>query len=155
MARPHYTNQRAMTVVEVCIAATVVLIGVVGLIQALTIGAAMLETSRSQTLAAQITQHEIGQLRLLEWDDTGTSAKDADILALSTDNSFTLLSNKPSAHPFKTVASTFGVKKTVTDVQTDLRRVVLSVQWTSKVTGRVYTRTGETYLGKNGLHASY
>ncbi len=144
-----------MTIVEVCIASTVVLIGVVGLIQALTIGAAMLETSRSQTLAAQIIQHEIGQLRLLEWDDTGTSAKDADILALGTDNAYTALSAKPDSYPFKTVAPAFAVKKTVSNVQTDLRRVVLSVQWTSKVTGRTYTRTGETYLGKNGLHASY
>ncbi len=155
MNRPNYTSPRAMTVVEVCIAATVVLIGVVGLIQALTIGAAMLETSRSQTLAAQIIQHEIGQLRLLDWDDTGTAAANADILALETDASYALLSSKPDAHPYKTVAPTFSVKKTVSDVQTDLRRVVLSVQWTSKVTGRVYTRTGETYLGKNGLHASY
>ncbi|HEY0965973.1 MAG TPA: hypothetical protein VGD88_01175 [Opitutaceae bacterium] len=155
MNRSPYTSTRAMTIVEVCIAATVVLIGVVGLIQALTIGAAMLETSRSQTLAAQIIQHEIGQLRLLDWDDTGTSTANADILALTTDASYTLLSAKPATHPFKTVAPTFGVKKTVSNVQTDLRRVVLSVQWTSKVTGRVYTRTGETYLGKNGLHASY
>jgi hypothetical protein len=155
MNRTCYTSHRAMTIIEVCIAATVVLIGVVGLIQALTIGAAMLETSRSQTLAAQIIQHEIGQLRLLDWDDTGTSAADADILALQTDAAYTLLSAKANSHPYKGVAPTFSVMKTVSDVQTDLRRVVLSVRWTSKVTGRVYTRTGETYLGKNGLHASY
>lgn len=144
--RSPLTSNRAMTIVEVCVAATVVLIGVVGLIQALTIGSAMLETSRSQTVAAQIIQHEINKLRLLDWDDPSTAN---DIAGLSEKT------NQTPDSQFTAVANGFKWSRTVATPKANLRHVVLTVTWKSKITGRVYSRSGETYLGKNGLHASY
>lgn len=47
--------------------ATILVVGLMGLIQAVTIGSEMLATARRQTLAAQILDHEIEQLRFEDW----------------------------------------------------------------------------------------
>ncbi len=129
-----------MTLLELMVAASVVLVGVVGLIQALTIGSTLLETSRNQTVAGQIMQHEINQMRLLSWSQIA---------------SLTTASDLPPDAQFSEVASDFTWARTVTIEATDMRKIKLDVTWISKVTGRSHTRSTETYLSKNGLHASY
>jgi len=48
-------------------AATILTVGFMGLIQAVTITSGMMDTARRQTLAAQILEHEIEQLRFKSW----------------------------------------------------------------------------------------
>ena len=47
------------TLVEVALAATILLVGFAGMAAALMIGSEMLDTARKQTIAAQIMQGEI------------------------------------------------------------------------------------------------
>lgn len=48
-------------------AAVILLVGFIGMIEAVVIGAGMMDNARRQTLAAQILNHETEQLRLLSW----------------------------------------------------------------------------------------
>ncbi len=48
-------------------AAAILVVGFMGMIQAVTIGSEMMATARRQTLANQIITHEIEQLRLKNW----------------------------------------------------------------------------------------
>src|SRR3954462_1301399 len=55
------------TIVEVMMAAAILVVGFMGMIQAITIGSEMLATARRQTLAAQIITFETEKLRLVSW----------------------------------------------------------------------------------------
>src|SRR5690348_10643355 len=55
------------TIVEVMMAAVVLVVGFMGMIQAITLGSDMLATARRQTIAAQILSHEVEYLRLASW----------------------------------------------------------------------------------------
>lgn len=48
-------------------ASVILVVGFIGMIQAVAIGSEMLATARRQTLAAQIINHEMDRLRLLPW----------------------------------------------------------------------------------------
>ncbi|MBA3849421.1 MAG: hypothetical protein C0502_05425 [Opitutus sp.] len=58
---------------EVAIAATMLIIGVMGTIQAITIGSEMMATAKRQTYAAQIINYELEKLRQLPWEMPGSS----------------------------------------------------------------------------------
>lgn len=49
------------------VAATILVVGFIGMIEAVTIGSGMMDHARRQTLANQIINHEIEQLRLQTW----------------------------------------------------------------------------------------
>ena len=59
-------RREAFTLVEVMLAAAVMLAGVVGMIQVIASGSEMLDLARKQTIAAQIIQNEIGKLHLAD-----------------------------------------------------------------------------------------
>ncbi len=63
----HHRKLAAFSIVDVMMGATILVVGLMGLIQAVTIGSEMLATARRQTLAAQILDHEIEELRFAEW----------------------------------------------------------------------------------------
>jgi hypothetical protein len=59
---------RAFTLAEVMMATVVTLVAVVGLVQAVTIGAEMLDVSRKQTVAMQLIRNEIEGVHLKDWN---------------------------------------------------------------------------------------
>ena len=157
-------RQSAFTLVEVLMAAVVMLAGVVGMMQVIVSGSEMLDVSRKQTIATQIIHSEIDRIRLDTWS------------ALSNGSTTILLAD--SASPNNTSArytfttypemwtvltkSGFTCTRVISDVRTDLKKVVFTVTWfgnTNRVVGsansRKYTRSGSTYFGKNGLYVTY
>ena len=64
------------TIVEVMMAATILLVGFMGVISSVTISAEMMATARRQTLAAQILDQEIEKLRYLTWSNGSTGIND-------------------------------------------------------------------------------
>ena len=153
-------------------AMTIVLVGVVGMMQAVTIGTEALDTARKQQVAQQVMASEIARLREGTWstianlpaaatvsiDHTGVISGDTIRFALSnytvtaTDD-HTDLSKLAGGFTCSFAATrvrpTAATASTVTFV-----KVVYTVSWTSN-TGRSHTRRVETYLGQNGLHLSY
>lgn len=64
---PNPRRTRAFTIVEVMMAATILALGFMGLIEAVGVTANMMNHARRQTLATQIINHEIQDLRVASW----------------------------------------------------------------------------------------
>jgi hypothetical protein len=122
------------------IAAGVMLAGIVGMIQVVISGSEMLDVSRKQTVAMQIIQGQIDNMRLSDWTT---------VSALSTASTSVTI---PTT--LQTVSSGFACVRTISTVKTNMKQVTYTVTWRSN-TGRSYTRSGSTYVSKNGLYVTY
>ena len=52
----------------------------------------------------------------------------------------------------------FTCSRTVSTVRTDLKKITYTVSWRSTKlgnNGRLYSRSGSTYVGRNGLYVTY
>jgi hypothetical protein len=89
--------RRGFTIMEVALAATVLALTLVGMIQVIDSGSEMLDLSRKQTIAAQILQDEIDQLRLMTWSQvTITSLAHSDATSdISTTRLFATFAGQP------------------------------------------------------------
>jgi Tfp pilus assembly protein PilV len=81
MSRARITSQAGFTLIEVGIAALVLVVAFIGMIRALAFSSSLMDHARRQTIATQILTHEIEQLRLRSW---------AEINALPTTASLTV-----------------------------------------------------------------
>jgi len=130
----------AFTLVEVLMAAVIMLVGVVGMIDAIKIGSEMLDLSRKQTIAIQVIHSEIDRMRLSSWTD---------VQQLPATSTYDL-----SSTSFQGVSQGFSCTRVVSDVRTDLKKITYTITWTGN-TGRSYSRSSSTYVGKNGLYVAY
>ncbi|HWA28371.1 MAG TPA: prepilin-type N-terminal cleavage/methylation domain-containing protein, partial [Lacunisphaera sp.] len=155
------------TLVEVMMASVILVVGLIGTIQIVTVGSEMMATARRQTIAAQILEHEIGKLRLESW---------ATISALTDSAAATYTSDQASLNTAIAGSGvSFTLERDVTQVTTDLYEVAFTVTWTkggtttaaNSVNGswlnklsysgsasiaRTYTRKSAAYFGKYGLN---
>jgi len=69
MAKTRITSQAGFTLIEVGIAALILVVAFIGMIRALTFTSGLMDHARRQTLATQILTHEIEQLRLRSWTE--------------------------------------------------------------------------------------
>ena len=125
-------------------AAVIMLVGVVGMIDAIKIGSEMLDLSRKQTIAIQIIHSEIDRVRLSSWTD---------VQQLPATLSYDL-----SNTGFQGISQGFACTRVVSDVRTDLKKITYTVTWvirTGNTTSRSYSRSSSTYVGKNGLYVAY
>lgn len=129
--------RQAFTLVEVMVAMTVLILVFVSSVSAITIGFRVMEDARMNTIASQILQSEMENVRLKNW---------------------TLISALPASEPFtvqssinSTTFNQFTCTRTITDVNSDLKQVVVSLTWKS-MDGRMHDRRYMTMVGKNGLN---
>jgi len=148
-------------------ASVILVVGLLGMIQGVTIGSEMLATARRQTIASLIISHETEKMRLKDWS------------AISAIPSGTYTSDQATIND--AIASsgvTFTLEATVTTVTPDLREVAFTVTWTKSGTStaaptatgswlnqlsfaspstitRVYTRKSSAYFGKYGLNLAF
>jgi len=113
---------------------------VVGMIQVVITGSEMLDVSRKQTVAMQIIHAQIDSIRLSNWTTVN---------ALPTASTSVAINSS-----LQTVSTGFTCTRTISLVRTDLKQVTFTVAWTGN-TGRAYSRSGSTYVGKNGLYVTY
>ncbi len=135
------------------VAAAVMILAIVGMIQVIISGSEMLDVSRKQTIAMQIIHGQLDQIRLRNWTEIAALGTTDTVSVDAGDNTssgsmFIFGTNLP------VIAKGFRCKRTITDVRTDLKQVTYTVTWTGN-TGRTYSRTGSTYVGKNGLYVTY
>ena len=141
------------TLVEVMVAAAVMILAIVGMIQVIVSGSEMLDVSRKQTIAMQIIHGQLEQIRLNSWTQINALGTNRTVSVEAGDDNtsgdkFVFGTNLPL------IAKGFRCKRTITDVRTDLKQVTYTVTWTGN-TGRSYSRSGSTYVGKNGLYVTY
>lgn len=134
-------------------ATVVLLLAIVGLFEAVTIGAGMLNVSRKQAIALQVIRTEIESVHLTTWAVGGPP--DGTIANVPVDTS-----GYPELMSLKNVGKGFTLTRTVVTIHPPplgspwLKKVTFTVTW-SEPTGRSYTRTGYTYCAKNGINALY
>jgi hypothetical protein len=154
-------STEAFTIIEVALAASVMLLGIVGMFQVIISGTEMIDVSRKQTIAAEIIHSEIDRLHLSDWTTVNAMAASSTIQIDTLSSSSTF--GYPELTTFQSVTKGFSVTRTITTVKTDLKKITFSVTWSgvaligsdSNRTARTYTRTGWTYFGKNGLYVTY
>lgn len=142
-------SRHAFTLIEVMMATVVLLVAVVGLFEAVTIGAGMLNVSRKQTIALQIIRSEIEAVHLTAWP-AGAADGTTPPTAVT---SFSF----PELTSLQNVSQGFTLSRIVVTVRPGpnwLKKITFIVTWTES-TGRSYTRTGYTYCANNGLNALY
>lgn len=168
---------RGFTIVEVMMAATILVVGFMGMIQAITIGSEMMATARRQSLAAQILEHEIGKLRLTAWG------------SLPAAGTYAYPSPDPDGHFAAAITacglttSTITLSRTTTnldpdgDSTIDLKEITFTLTWSKSGTStaaaapsggwldklafyrptsasRIHTRKSTAFFGKYGLNLS-
>ena len=150
----------AFTLAEVMMATVVLLIAVVGLLEAVTIGAGMLNMARKQGIALQIIRTEIEAVHLTTWPSEGPPDGTISNVPVDTVTSLTY----PELLSLKNVGQGFTLTRTVTTIRplplpippgaSWIKKVTFTVTW-SESTGRSYSRTGYTYCAKYGLNTLY
>lgn len=155
------------TLIEVMMAATILVVGFIGLVQAVTIGSEMLDTSRKQTIAGEILDGEVERLRVEPWSTilTLNSAASGTITINSAGTGvsgnatrFAITNYSSSSSDDNTaliaLAKGYTCSYFATQLRTNFYRFTYTVSWTGN-TGRQFSRTATAYLGKNGLNLSY
>lgn len=154
-------------------ATTILLVGFIGLIQALTITSEALDTARKQQVAQQLAAFEIEKLRGKDWTVIANLPASAAITVgangvISGDGGSFALSNYTASNAADDNATLARLANgfTCALARTRLRpasataatvtyvKLVYTVSWKSN-TGRTHRHMIETYLGINGLHLSY
>ncbi|MFT3830835.1 MAG: prepilin-type N-terminal cleavage/methylation domain-containing protein [Opitutaceae bacterium] len=141
---PRLTSRRGFTLIEVMMAAFVMVVMFLSALSALQQGFKLLDTARNTTLAGQIIQSEMEDLRLKSWTMMPASGP----IDLATSIAEGLSSTERAA-----LASRFTATRTITGVtgrESDFRRVVIDVAW-NDASGRRHNRAYETLIGRNGL----
>lgn len=115
----------------------VVVLVLMSSIGALTIGFHVIEDARMSTLASQVLQSEMENLRLKNWSEVD---------ALPSEGGFAVDTTLDTAASHR-----FVCVRRVTDNGTDMKQVVLTVSWTTNA-GIPRNRSYMTYISKGGLN---
>ena len=153
-------------------AATILAVAFIGMIQAVTISSEMLDTARKQQVATQIIDEEIEQLRATSWSTlanlnaTGTIDISSAGVVSGDPTRFALSNYTTSTADDNTALCLLARGFTCSYTRTYLRpasatasnvtfiKVVYTVTWRGN-TGRSFRRSSEAYFGLNGLQLSY
>lgn len=137
-AFPPRVGRRGFTVLEVMIAASVMLFGITTAILTLQRGFQALDAARNLTYASQVMQTELERLRLRNWDqlqtlqDTGATAVTVEAVTGLGGEGFTCT-------------------RTIRDIRTDMKEITLAATW-RRHDGRPQTARLVTRYGRNGLY---
>ncbi|MDO8541672.1 MAG: prepilin-type N-terminal cleavage/methylation domain-containing protein [Opitutaceae bacterium] len=142
------------TLVEVMFAAVVMALAIVGMIQALVSGSEMLDLSRKQTIAAQIIHGQIDHVRLKNWTEISAWAASATAEVDASNQSTNTAAGFEFGAQIPAISKEFTCTRTISTVRTDLKKLTYTVTWRGN-TGRTYSRSGSTYVGRNGLYVTY
>ncbi|HUR60619.1 MAG TPA: hypothetical protein VM029_23055 [Opitutaceae bacterium] len=136
------------------VATAVVTLGLVGMIQAVVSGSEMLDLARKQTIATQIIHGQLDNVRLSDWTQIGTLAASTQVSVDAADQTSNIAAGFVFGSSLPGISKNFTCTRTISTVRTDLKQITFTVSWRGN-TGRSYTRTGSTYVGKNGLYVTY
>jgi Tfp pilus assembly protein PilV len=132
-ARPRLPG---FTIVEVMVAATVLIFGIVTAITTGQRGLQALDTARNLTAASQTMQSEMERIRLLSWSQLQTLQQSGDTTVTPEGG---------------TGDSRFTCARDITDIKTDMKQITLTAVWHG-YDGREHTARLITRYGKSGLN---
>jgi prepilin-type N-terminal cleavage/methylation domain-containing protein len=133
---PAIRSRRGFTLVEVMVASTVLIFGIVTAVTTSQRGLQALDTARNLGAASQLMQSEMERIRLLSW---------AQLQALQQ-------AGTGAVTPDSGIADRrFSCVREITDIKTDMKQIVLTTAWRG-YDGREHTARLITRYGKSGLN---
>ena len=144
-------TQTGFTIVEVMIAAIIMVLGITTSLTTLTFGMRAIDTARNSTLAAQIMQSEMENIRLLNW------AQLTALPASETVNISSIISSGSSTTldaTLNNIISKFTCTRTITTPKSNMREITLTVSWNGQ-DGRAHSNSYITRYCKDGLYDFY
>jgi prepilin-type N-terminal cleavage/methylation domain-containing protein len=168
----HSVTRAGFTLIEVMMAMAIVVVGIVGMMQAVTIGTELQDTTGKQQVAARLMETELERLRNGAWTTianlpttatinigtTGTITGDTTRFALSNYTTTAADDNLELgalARGFRCSFTATRLRPTgATAATVTFVKITYTVSWTSSA-GRAHQRSTDAYLGMNGLHLSY
>jgi uncharacterized protein (TIGR02598 family) len=180
-AAPRAHSTDAFTLIEVVLAALVLMAGLIGVIQVISSGADMLYVSRNQTVAARIIHSEIDKLRIYNWanitqlplfpipliPDSEKASVDltrdpaGKILFYDGPGGMTL-ANTPDKRKIIDIGMTadpsFTCTRKVENVpgEPSLKKITFTVTWrNTKDQAHPHSRSGFAYFALNGLYVAF
>src|SRR5438552_1422420 len=139
MPKLHTTSahrHHGFTLVEVMMAAVVLVLAITTAITTLQHGLQAVDTARGYTYASQVMQSEMERLRLKSWAQVQT-------LQNAGDNRVTVTTVTGAP------ASTFACTRTIRDLKADMKEIILESSWHG-YDGRAHTARFVTRYGKSG-----
>lgn len=137
-ARPAQQRTKAFTLVEVMLAAGVLVLGITTAILTLQRGFQALDTARHLTVASQAMQSEFERLRLKSW---------AQIQSLQDSSEHTVAVPTLTG----TINDSFSCIRTIRDLKADMKEITLVSTWRG-YDGREHRVSYLTRYGKSGLY---
>jgi type II secretory pathway pseudopilin PulG len=131
-------RRAAFTLVEVMVAATVLVFGIVTALSVLQRGNQAFDQARNLALASQLMQGEMERLRLMGWAQL-------DALQRSGDTVVALDANAGAA------GARFRCIRVISDVKTNMKEITLTATWNG-YDGRPHTARLITRYGRTGLN---
>lgn len=136
LVSPKPKGAGGFTLVEVMVASTVLVFGIVTAVTTSQRGLQALDTARNLTAASQIMQSEMECIRLLSWTQLGALQHSGD----------TTVAVPPTAG-----LARFACTREITDLKTDMKQITLTAVWRG-YDGREHTARLITRYGKSGLN---
>ena len=134
VSRPH----AAFTILEVMIAAVVLVLGITTSIVTLQRGFQAIDTARNYTFASQVMQSELERLRLKSWSQVQA-------LQDSRDTSVEI------PRVTGTASTNLTCTRLISDLKTDMKEITITSTWRG-YDGRAHTAKLVTRYGKSGLY---
>jgi uncharacterized protein (TIGR02598 family) len=158
-------SRRGFTIVEVMVATAVMALVISTSITTLQVGFRTIDTARNTTIAGQVLQSLVEDLRLQTWTAVSALQPSPPTAGTLTGNlaTFDTASNHIQSGSFTgysaaeaAILNRFTITRTVTDApgQTGMKVVVFTATWTG-IDGRSHTVNYTTYYAQNGLYAYY
>ena len=145
-------------------AALILVVGFIGLIEAVTLSSTAMDHARRQTLASQIINHEIEELRFASWTTISNLPTTSTVVTIDSqfDQARLALGDDKSAGAIVR----FSAARTVTSPNpvTNIREVNFTVTWVVTTSRRTsggtrltftYSRSSSAWYGKDGLNLTY
>lgn len=136
LVSPKRLGVGGFTLVEVMVASTVLVFGIVTAVTTSQRGLQALDTARNLTAASQIMQSEMERIRLLSWTQLGALQQSGDT-KVATENAAGL--------------ARFTCTRAITDLKTDMKQITLTATWRG-YDGQEHTARLITRYGKSGLN---
>ena len=148
---------QGFTIMEVLMATFVMALAISSSVTTLQVGYRSIDTARNMTLAGQILQSMIEDIRLKQWTEINTMSTTNGGVATGPISTF---DTTGSFSGFNATASRmlnrFTFTRTVTSVtgQTGMKKIVLAASWVG-IDGRTTSVNYTTYYAQNGLYDYY
>jgi hypothetical protein len=142
--RRRLADAAAFTLPEVAVAAFVLVFAIASSVIGIQIGYKSIDLARGLTLASQVLQSEVENIRLLAWPDIEAMSEDEEDIVID--------ESTPAGRELKRRFSSITRQAGPLDAASSHRRITIRVSWVTPTDGRTHTRETFTLYARDGLN---